>query len=148
MTIDRLVATARRLEAEMLVLTRRARRATHDRAAMIEPGLTILEYGVLEHLRSHGAARASTLVETLCADKGAMSRAIQGLLDARLVERTPDPEDGRALQVGLTDLARERLAAMAEQRRTGFLARFADWEPAELDAFVDLLARYNATLER
>lgn len=145
MTADPL--TTRRLEAQMSILARRVRRIAYERALEIDPSLGALGYAVLEHLRTQGSCRQTELAAILCADKGAVSRTVQTLLDLGLVERTTDPDDGRAHQIGVTPLAEQRMAAMLERRREAFLARFEDWAPEELEEFVDLLTRYNATAE-
>ncbi|MDP3892390.1 MarR family winged helix-turn-helix transcriptional regulator [Nocardioides sp.] len=140
-------ATTRRLEAQMSILARRVRRVAHERAADLSPSLGALGYAVLEHLRSQGSCRQTELATTLYADKGAVSRAVQTLLDLGLVERATDPDDGRAHLIVVTPRAEEQLAAHAERRRARFVARFDDWAPEELEQFVDLLTRYNTTLE-
>lgn len=139
--------TMRRLEVEMAVVARRVRRVAAERAALIDPALGPFGYAVLEHLRTRGPARAGELATTLCVDKGAMSRTVHQLLDLGLVERTVDPHDGRAQSLAVTDLARSRLAEMTTVRRRAVAERMADWHPEELERFVELLARYNATLE-
>lgn len=140
-------ATTRRLEAQMSILARRVRRVAHERAAELAPSLGALGYAVLEHLRTRGPCRQTELAATLYADKGAVSRTVQTLLDLGLVERTTDPDDGRAHQIVVTPRAEEQLAAQAELRRARFVARFDDWEPGELEQFVELLTRYNTTVE-
>ena len=41
-------------------------------------------------------------------DKGAVSRQVQHLTELGLIERTPDPADGRAALLAVTDDARRR----------------------------------------
>ena len=88
------------LEGEFGVLLHRLRRVVADRARAVHPDLTGASYLLLGHLLEHGPMRSSCLVETFGVDKGAVSRQVRQLLDLGLVERRPDPEDGRAQLFG------------------------------------------------
>ncbi|QIK68623.1 MarR family transcriptional regulator [Nocardioides sp. HDW12B] len=135
-----------RLEQEVGVLLRRVRRAIGERARLVHEDLHPSAYFLLVHVAEHGPLRASALVEAMDLDKGAMSRGVQHLIDLGLVDRTPDPDDGRATLIAVTDEGRTRLADMAEHRRKRLDERLAGWSDDELTAFVSELARYNATL--
>ena len=104
-------------------------------------------YFLLVHIAEHGPVRASALVEAMDLDKGAMSRGVQHLIDLGLVDRTPDPDDGRATLLSVSAEGRTRLADMAVHRRKRLDERLSGWSDDELTAFVSELARYNATLE-
>jgi DNA-binding MarR family transcriptional regulator len=138
----------RDLEAQMGVLARRIRRVVAERAAAIDPSLGHVGYSVFAHLGSTGACRQTDLVCALLTEKGAVSRAVQQLVDLGLASRVVDPDDARAQLVALTGLGEKRFAAGAEARRAAYAERLAGWTPDELDTFVALLARYNQTLEQ
>jgi DNA-binding MarR family transcriptional regulator len=139
--------TVRALEREMGVLVRRLRRLIAERARLVHPELAAVGYSMLTALQEK-PRRASDLVEMFSIDKGAVSRQVQALLELRLIERSPDPDDRRAATLAITDESIRRLAAVAEKRRSELLGRLSSWKPGELQAFVDALARYNATLEQ
>ena len=80
-------------------------------------------------------------------DKGAVSRQVQHLTELGLIERTPDPADGRAALLAVTDDARRRMADVHRHRRKYLDERLADWSDEDLRAFVDMLGRYNASLD-
>jgi DNA-binding MarR family transcriptional regulator len=86
------------------------------------------------------------MVDAFNIDKGAVSRQLQHLVDLGLVERTPDPDDGRATLVAASDDAVRRLADVAEHRRKWMDERLGDWDAAELSHFAELLERYNRSL--
>lgn len=136
------------LEAQMRLVSRRLRRAVAERATAIDPSLGPLAYGVLEHLSRNGECRQTELVAALCSEKAGISRTVQHLVDLALAVRVDDPADGRAHLVRITPDGDERLARVVAARRAEYVRKLADWEPAELDAFVTLLGRYNAALER
>ncbi|MDF9717757.1 MarR family transcriptional regulator [Nocardioides sp. ChNu-99] len=135
------------LEHEIWVLLRRVRRSVAERGHAVAPGLSALGYGVLDQLARDGSGRAADIGCTLGVDKGAMSRTVHQLVDLGLVERTTDPDDARALVLGLTDLARERLAEVNVARRSRFVGAMAGWTNEELAELVTGLTRYNATVE-
>ena len=136
-----------RLEHEVGRLVRRVRRVIHERSRLVHPDLQPAAYLLVAHLAKAGPVRSSTLADELGIDKGAISRQVQQLTELGLVERTPDPDDGRASLVSATAEARSRLAAVAAQRRRHLADRIGDWSDEELTAFVDGLARYNAALD-
>lgn len=139
--------TLRALEHEMSVLVRRIRRVISERARLLHPDLSPVAYSMLMALNSSGAQRASDLVDLFTIDKGAVSRQVQALLELGLIERSPDPEDRRAMILAISDEGHRRLAAMSAERRREIGDRLADWDEQELAEFVRSLARYNTALD-
>jgi DNA-binding MarR family transcriptional regulator len=135
------------LEAQMAVIGRRMRRVLAERASAVDPSLGAVGYGVLEHLSRHGECRQTELIGALGSEKGAISRAVQQLVDLGLVARVPDPDDGRAHQIAITAEGTSRLDGVVTARRASYAERLADWTPEEIAGFVATLARYNAALE-
>jgi DNA-binding MarR family transcriptional regulator len=139
--------TTTRLEQEVGRLLRRVRRVIHERARAVHPDLQPAAYLLLGHLAGTGPSRSTALVEAVGIDKGAVSRQVQHLTELGLVERSPDPDDGRATLLSATEDARRRLDEVAVQRRRQLAERLVGWTDQELSSLVDELARYNATLE-
>ncbi|NYI80860.1 MarR family winged helix-turn-helix transcriptional regulator [Nocardioides panzhihuensis] len=137
-----------RLESELGMFLRRGKRAMSARGRMLHPDLPPGGYMLLTWLAEHGPVRASALVDGLGIDKGAVSRMVQTIIDLGLLERHPDPEDGRASLVSVTAKAREGLDRVARERRVRFNDRLADWSPDEIDQLSGMLSRYNEALER
>jgi DNA-binding MarR family transcriptional regulator len=135
------------LEHEMSVLVRRIRRVIADRARMLHPELSPVSYSMLMALNDGGPRRASDLVEIFSIDKGAVSRQVQVLLELGLIERSPDPEDRRAMILAISEEGHRRLANIASSRRSHVSQRLDDWTEDDLRAFVRSLGRYNAALE-
>lgn len=136
----------RQLEQEVGVLVRRVRRVVHERARAVHPDLQPVSYLMLGYLLHDGPVRASALSVAFDMDKGSVSRQVQTLLDLGLLDRTPDPADGRATLLSVSDEGRRRLADVADHRRKLLAERLGDWSEADLDQFVGLLSRYNAAL--
>ena len=101
---------------------------------------------MLAHVAEHGPMRASTVADLFSIDKGAISRQVTHLIELGLIEKSRDPEDGRAWLLTATPDARERLAQVAESRRRYLADRLDDWESGDLETFTALLARYNESL--
>ncbi len=118
MTVPR-AETVRALEHEVGVLIRRVRRAIGERARAVHPDLQPMSYLMLAHLAESGPLRSSALAETFGVDKGAVSRQVQHLADLALLDKTPDPDDGRATLLSPSEDARRRLGEVRQQRRRG-----------------------------
>lgn len=136
----------RGLEHEIGRLVRRIRRGLADRAARVDPGLTASSYPLLVALVELGPHRAADLVDVFALDKGAVSRAVHQLLELGLIERAPDPQDGRASILSATPKAVERLAATAESRHQEIGAHLADWTVTSIADLAEGLARFNSAV--
>ncbi len=149
-TADRTARTTatRTLERELSTLIRRLKRVVAERASEVHPELQPAAYWILTHLEHHGSQRAATVAEHLELDKGAVSRHVQHLLDLGLLDRTPDPDDGRATLLTLSEDAARRLSAVDEHRRQWFDEALGSWDDDELAGFASDLSRYNRTLEQ
>lgn len=137
----------RELESEVGVLIRRIRRVIGERARAVHPELLPASYLMLSYVRDNGPLRASAIGQVFDIDKGAISRQVQHLLDLGLVDRSPDPADGRATLVSVTADAAVRIAEVNEDRRRWLDDRLGDWPEQDLSEFVRMLASYNAALD-
>ena len=74
-------------------------------------GLTMLHYGVLITLITDPARtmRMTDLAERVLTSPSGMTRAVAALADQGLIEREPDPADGRSVVARLTPLGVRRL---------------------------------------
>jgi len=104
------------LDVEPLqVLSRVSRLARHldraCRAAFASHGLEPWEFDVLSALRRQGPPYQLTpgaLLRATLVTSGTMTNRIDGLADAGLVRRLPDPQDGRGVLVTLTAQGQQR----------------------------------------
>jgi DNA-binding MarR family transcriptional regulator len=135
------------LEQEVGVMIRRIRRVIGERARSVHPDLQSSSYLMLTWLNQHGAQRSSAMAETFAIDKGAISRQVQHLLDLGLVDRSPDPADGRATLVSVTSDAAARIAQVNDDRRRWLDERLGDWPDRDVSEFLRMLASYNAALD-
>jgi len=128
------------------VLSRVSRLARHldlaRREAFAAHGLEPWEFDVLAALRREGAPYALSpgrLLQVTLVTSGTMTNRIDRLEAKGLVEREPDPDDGRSVRVLLTDAGRTRVDdaltdLLAHERR--ILAALA---PDDREKLADLL---------
>ena len=108
--------------APLAVLSRVTRLARHldreRRAAFAEHGLEVYEFDVLSALRRAGPPYELTpgeLVRQTLVGSGTTTNRLDRLEARGLIDRRPDPGDGRARRVSLTDRGRDRVdAAVAD----------------------------------
>jgi DNA-binding MarR family transcriptional regulator len=136
-----------RLEQEVGVLIRRVKRVMGERARAVHEDLQPASYLMLSFLVSSGPQRSSALSDRFGVDKGAISRQVQHLVDLGLLDREPDPVDGRAVLVSASPDAVHRMEAISRERRKWLDERLNGWSEADLREFVSGLSRYNAALE-
>ncbi len=77
-----------------------------------------------------------------------MSRQLTSLVENRLVERHPDPDDKRATLVSITDAGREALARFDEANTALLGEALAGWSEADLVDLTTGMRRLIADLRR
>jgi DNA-binding MarR family transcriptional regulator len=102
--------------APLAVLSRVTRLARHldreRRAAFAEHGLEAYEFDVLSALRRAGRPYELTpgeLVRQTLVGSGTTTNRLDRLESRGLIDRRPDPEDGRVRRVRLTDRGQDRV---------------------------------------
>lgn len=107
-------------------------------------GLTLSDYDVLVQLARAPRARLRPveLARVVLLTRSGVTRLVQGLERARLVERVPCPDDLRGSLVQLTPTGRGVLRDASRTHLEGVKERFADHlDDAELRTLADLLGR-------
>jgi DNA-binding MarR family transcriptional regulator len=137
-----------RLEQEVGVLIRRIKRVIGERARAVHPDLQPASYLMLTYLASDGPQRSSVMSDRFNVDKGAISRQVQHLCELGLLDRTPDPDDGRAMLISASSDAVHRMQAVDRDRRRWLEEQLAEWSEDDLHEFVTGLGRYNSALDQ
>lgn len=140
-TLDPLIEDVEKEFSTMVIM---ARQAIRRRAASVHPELQPLGYKVLSLLVREHAQQQIILAEELQVDKATMSRMVKWLEAQGLVTRVPDPNDGRALLVSITESARAGVLESSAASRQLLRNRLNSWEPEEIRRFADLLSKLNA----
>ena len=96
---------------------------------------------VLGLLSDHGELRLGALAGGLGVDTSVVSRTVAAAVQRGLVARRPDPSDGRACLLSLTERGVESLAERRNQRLRLLAAVIDDWEPGSAEALLAGLTR-------
>lgn len=136
-------AAAEAVERELTALVRRARTRGNRAARELDARLDGSAYAALARIADAGPLRAQTLACKLGLDKSTVSRMLGALTELGLVERVPDPTDGRAFLVRLTATGRGRIDAVRTNRRAELRALLAAWPVEDQENFARLLAAFN-----
>jgi len=112
-----------------LGIVRTARRLRQEAAAETS-GLTPTSTAALSTIERHGPLTPSELAELERVKRPTVTRTLGCLEREGLVERTPDPSDGRSSMVSVNAAGRERLRRL-RGRKNAYLAKRMRDLPAE-----------------
>ena len=98
-------------------------------------------------LVNSGAMRSNALADLVCSDPSTISRQTASLVEHGFIERRPDPDDGRAVQLAATAKGFATFRQMREERDAMLASVLADWDPADVQTFTHLLDRFTTDLE-
>ncbi len=101
-----------------LAITRTARRLRQDAGGELGPAGT----AALATIERRGPLTPSELAAIEQIKRPTVTRILATLAEAGLVERAPDPADGRSAIVAISSAGRERLRAL-RARKNAYLAR-------------------------
>jgi DNA-binding MarR family transcriptional regulator len=135
-----LTDSAARLRLAIVRTARRLRQEATAEAADLTPTST----AALATIERHGPLTPSELAEVERVKRPTVTRTLGCLARAGLIERTPDPADGRSALVSVNAAGRERLRRL-RGRKNAYLARRMRKLPA---ADVETLERAAEILER
>ncbi|ONI71222.1 MarR family transcriptional regulator [Actinosynnema sp. ALI-1.44] len=99
---------------------------------------------VLAQLVTSGPMRVGELAARVPCSQPTATVAVAGLETAGYVRRVPDPADGRAIQVGVTDEGRQMMLSLAHGEAHELAERMNQLDPADQDQIhqtVALLAK-------
>ncbi|MFC7304855.1 MarR family winged helix-turn-helix transcriptional regulator [Streptomyces monticola] len=135
------------LERELTVFLRRARASSGEMARAVHPDLEPAAYGLLVRLEEAGVQRATELAAYIGVGKATMSRQLRALEELGLVAREPDPMDGRASLLTLTEEGRARFRTVRDARREQYVRKLAGWDRREVAELARLLRQLNGSGE-
>jgi DNA-binding MarR family transcriptional regulator len=132
-------AAVRALEAEFGELITHFRRLIMENAHRVSPGMLPGAYKALTTIARCEQVTASALAERMLMDKGQVSRTVRELEELELIERSPDPSDGRSSLLRLTPLGTERLAAARAPQEGMLMSTLHDWNLTDIGNLTRLL---------
>src|SRR3954451_12791953 len=104
-------------------------------------------FWLLKTLAASGPQRVTDLATCAGLDVSTVSRHIAQLHSAGLIERGPDPADGRAHRVELSATGIERFNAALSTRPSLLENCLEAWDPRDLEELDKLLTRFAADVE-
>jgi DNA-binding MarR family transcriptional regulator len=104
-------------------------------------------YALLAHLIVDGPRRTTALAEAVHSDPSTVSRQTAAMVRLGLIERRPDPMDGRACLLAATEKGEQVFADHRKCKDEHLAAMLADWSAADLRRFAALLDRFNNDFE-
>src|SRR5690606_593556 len=108
-------------------------RLTNKRnAQLVSDGMLPAAYKVLTTIARAGTITLSALTEQLMTDKGQMSRTVRELGERGLIDRAPDPSDGRALTLSLSEFGRQRLDQVRGTQDSLLRDAMSDWSVEDI----------------
>jgi DNA-binding MarR family transcriptional regulator len=111
--------------------------------------LTTTDAWVLGRIMEHGPLRLSNLASALGVEKASMTPHVQQLEAAGLVERSPDPTDGRAILLKISAEGRRVFAGLHLARQELLEELLAEWPEQQCasvaSALVSLAGQLNAS---
>jgi DNA-binding MarR family transcriptional regulator len=111
-----------------------------------EPALTGTQRLALYELYLGGPMRLNDLAARMGISAPTASRAIEALVLLSLVDRLRDPDDRRALRLGLTDGGQARASERETRVATAFAPAVASLSASERRQLVELLSRLESRL--
>jgi DNA-binding MarR family transcriptional regulator len=139
--------TVERLTTSISALLRTGRHVSVRAAGHLYGELPPFGWGLLVPLERDGDQRCSALAGHVGVDVSVASRQLAVLERLGYVERRPDPLDGRASLLRLTDAGADALAAARGLRSDWALTALAGWDEADARQLSGLLDRLVADLE-
>jgi DNA-binding MarR family transcriptional regulator len=110
------------------------------------PQVDPMAYPLLFNLKV-SPLRVSALAEVVHSDVSTVSRQVSTLVDLGFVARGPDPDDGRAQALSLTDQGSALLTAIREGRDRWLQGLLADWSDDDVTSFSTHLRHFASDLE-
>ncbi len=135
------------VEYELGVLLRRARSISAEMGRAVHPDLEPGAYGLLVGIHDRPRGRPSDLADHFGIGKATMSRQLKALEGLGLVAREPDPGDGRAHLLVLTEQGRTRLDHARTARMARFNALLGTWPEDDVRLLAGLLGRLNRLVD-
>ena len=126
-----------------MAIVRTARRLRQE-AAGETGGLTPTATAALASIERHGPLTPSELARIEAVKRPTVTRTLGCLEKAGLIERTPDPDDGRSALVSLNGAGRERLRRLRGRKNAYLARRMRDLSAAD----VETLERAAEILDR
>jgi DNA-binding MarR family transcriptional regulator len=131
-----------------LAIVRTARRLRQEAAGAGGSELTPTATSALATVERHGPLTPSELAQIERVKRPTATRTLRVLTEAGLVDRAPDPDDGRSALVSVSAAGRERLRRLRGRKNAYLARRMRDLPAADLEALERAAEILERVLER
>jgi DNA-binding MarR family transcriptional regulator len=132
------------IELELVKLVRQLE--TFGRRSSLYVRVDRAGYLAMRVLEDLGPVSTNALAQALHLDASTVTRQIAPLERGGLIERRPDPADGRSSSIALTAEGRRCMIDVTQERRRRIEALVSDWDGADKAGLAAALARLNSSL--
>jgi DNA-binding MarR family transcriptional regulator len=136
-----------KLSREVFRCTQVLRKAKSCLAHHLSSGIELPAMGLLFYLGHKGAIRQTDIVAGSMLDPSTVSRQVNRLVREGLVERRPDPSDGRAVRLAVSEDGERALNSVLFKGQQYLSERLSEWDPHDVLILTELLHRFNDDLE-
>jgi DNA-binding MarR family transcriptional regulator len=130
-----------------LAIVRTARRLRQEAAGAGGLELTPTAASALATVERHGPLTPSELADVERVKRPTATRTLRLLTEAGLVDRAPDPDDGRSALVSVSAAGRERLRRLRGRKNAYLARRMRDLPAGDLEALERAAAILEGILE-
>ncbi len=102
---------------------------------------------LLVRVSESAPVRLSEIADSSELDLSTISRQVRDLVAAGLLAKVPDPADGRAALLSITEQGMDVLESVAEARRRVLAEAIADWTEEDRNSLASGLLRLGAGLQ-
>ena len=134
------------LQYQTALFARRAERVRMGGVGDQQNSLDRAAYLLLNRLEREGPVGVKALALAMGIDSSTVTRQVSPLVDGGLVDRVPNPKDGRAVLLALSVLGRQRLHQVRVSRQALMRELLADWPAEDREQFATLLTRFNQSM--
>jgi DNA-binding MarR family transcriptional regulator len=135
-----------RLQYQVAIFARRVEQVRMGGVGSVRNSMDRAAFLLLNRLDWAGPVGVKALALAMGIDSSTVTRQVQPLVDAGLVERVPNPDDGRAVLLELSPLGRRRLEEVRASRQEMMRQVLADWSDEDQESFCELLTRFNLSM--
>ena len=128
------------------ILTRSNRAVLYDEITDAVDGVTATTYPVLSGLARTGPVTVTVLAEAIGMDRTVVTKYVGHLVDAGLIAKAADADDGRSRRLELTTSGRATIDVMRSRLHRVLRRATDDWPAADVTRLAELLGRLTDSI--
>ncbi|WP_370466858.1 MarR family winged helix-turn-helix transcriptional regulator [Streptacidiphilus sp. PB12-B1b] len=134
------------MQYQVALFARRAERVRMGGIGEQHNSMDRAAYLLLNRLEREGPVGVKALAQAMGIDSSTVTRQVAPLVESALVDRVPNPNDGRAVLLELSPGGLQRLHEVRASRQALMRELVSTWPQADREQFCALLTRFNASM--